>query len=129
LASLKSNVDALAKSALVLETSTDEKRLIKLGPLITIDDIREEMMKNHGMLEADDKERLPVHSKNANKGRRNRSSTWLRFGKQSLGGKYMPGRLEFSLSWTMHASRIALLPSYSYHFIGQQKRSESRGRA
>ena len=55
-ASLKSDVDAIAKTALVLKTSTDDKKLIKLGArLITIDDIREEIMKNHAMLEADDK--------------------------------------------------------------------------
>ena len=55
-ASLKSDVNAIAKTALVLKTSTDDKKLIKLGArLITIDDIREEIMKNHAMLEADDK--------------------------------------------------------------------------
>ena len=67
LASLKSDVDAIAKTALVLETSIADKKLIKLGALITIDDIREEMMKIHAMLEADDKERLPMLSKNASK--------------------------------------------------------------
>ena len=51
LASLESNVDAIAKTALVLETSTDDKKLIKLGALITIDDIPEEMMKNHAIVE------------------------------------------------------------------------------
>jgi hypothetical protein len=55
LASLKSDVDAIAKTALVLETFNDDKKLMKLGALITIDDIREEIMKNHAMLEADDK--------------------------------------------------------------------------
>ena len=68
MASLKSDVDAIAKTALVLETFTDDKKLIKLDALITIDDILEEMMKNHPILEADhDKERLPMLSKNANK--------------------------------------------------------------
>ena len=67
MASLKSDVDAIAKTALVLETSTDDKKLIKVGALITIDDVREETMKNHAMLEADDKEKLPLLSKNANK--------------------------------------------------------------
>ena len=67
LASLKSDVEAIAKTALILETFTDDKKLIKLGALITIDDVREEMMKNHAMLEADDKVRLPMLSKNANK--------------------------------------------------------------
>ena len=51
LASPKSDVDAIAKTALVLETSTDDKKLIKLGALITIDDIPEEMMKNHAIVE------------------------------------------------------------------------------
>ena len=67
MASLKSDVDAIAKAALVLKTSTDDKKLIKLGALITIDNIPEEMTKNHPILEADDKERLPMLSKNANK--------------------------------------------------------------
>ena len=50
LASLKSDVDAIAKAALVLKTSADDKKLIKLGALITIDDIQEEMMKNQGSI-------------------------------------------------------------------------------
>jgi hypothetical protein len=68
MASPKYDVDTIAKTALVLETSTDDKKLIELGALITIDDIREEeMMKNYVMLEADDKERILMLSKNANK--------------------------------------------------------------
>ena len=55
MASLKSNNEAIAKTVLILETFTNDKKLIKLGALITIDNIREEMMKNHAMLEADDK--------------------------------------------------------------------------
>ena len=51
LASLKSDVDAIAKTALVLETFNDDKKLMKLGALITIDDIPEEMMKNHAIVE------------------------------------------------------------------------------
>jgi len=88
---------------------------MKLGALITIDDIPEEMMKNHPILEADDKERLPMLSKNANKEKQIEHLVKIR--KQSLSGKYMPERLKFALSWTVHTSRIALLPSYSYHFI------------
>ena len=67
LASLKSDVEAIAKTALILETFIDDKKLMKLGALITIDNVREEMVKNHAMLEADDKVRLPMLSKNANK--------------------------------------------------------------
>ena len=66
MASLKSDVDDIAKTALILETSTDDKKLIKLGALITIDNVREKMRKNHAMQEAANKVRLPMLSKNAN---------------------------------------------------------------
>ena len=102
LASLKSDVDVIAKTALVLETSTDDKKLIKLGALITIDDIREEMMKNHAMLEADDKERLPIMlSKNANKEKQIEHLVTIQKA-ISEWEVYMPGRLKFALSWTIH---------------------------
>jgi hypothetical protein len=69
---------------------------MKLGALITIDDIPEEMMKNHPILEADDKERLPMLSKNANKEKQ--IEHLVKIQKQSLSGKYTPGRLKFALS-------------------------------
>jgi hypothetical protein len=98
LASLESDVDAIAKTALVLETSTDDKKLIKLGALITIDDIREEMMRNHAMLEADDKERLrvPMLSMNANK--ETQIEHLVKIRKAISEWKvYTPGRLKFSV--------------------------------
>ena len=110
LASLESDVDDIAKTALVLETSTDDKKLIKLGALITIDHVWEEMRKKHAMLEAADKVlRLPMLSKNANKEKQIEHLVKIR--KAISGWKAYTGRLKFALSWTMHASRIALLPS------------------
>ena len=59
-------------------------------------------MKNHAMLEADDKERLPMLSMNANKEKQIEHLVKIR--KEISEWKvYTPGRLKFALSWTIHA--------------------------
>ena len=102
MASLKSDVDDIAKTALILETSTDDKKLIKLGALITIDNVREKMRKNHAMQEAANKVRLPMLSKNANNKEKQIEHLVTIQKAISEWEVYMPGRLKFALSWTIH---------------------------